>query len=174
MHCPFCQHPSNRVLESRSAESGCSVRRRRECLRCGERFTTYERIEYLPISVLKRSGEAELFERSKLLQGLVKACEKTDVSPQILNAVVDGIELDLQRRSQREITSAEIGDMVLAQLQAINEVAFVRFASVYRQFRGADDFADTLQQLRAQTSATDVGAGAYPAQSSTTLSSSSS
>jgi transcriptional repressor NrdR len=148
MHCPFCQHANNRVLESRSAESGRSIRRRRECLRCKRRFTTYERIEYVPVTVIKRNQENELFDRSKVLRGIVRACEKTDVSPQMMESIVDDIESELQQRTTREITSAEIGELVLAKLKSINEVAFVRFASVYRQFQGIRDFTDTLQQLQ--------------------------
>ncbi|MBD2259952.1 transcriptional regulator NrdR [Pseudanabaena sp. FACHB-2040] len=148
MQCPFCQHPNNRVLESRSAEGGRSIRRRRECLRCDRRFTTYERIEYVPITVIKRSEERELFERSKLLRGVVRACEKTGVSTQVMESLVDDIEAELQQRANREIASIEIGELVLNRLQGINEVAYVRFASVYRQFQGIRDFADTLNQLR--------------------------
>jgi transcriptional repressor NrdR len=148
MHCPFCQHVNNRVLESRSAESGRSIRRRRECLRCQRRFTTYERIEYVPITVTKRDQDNELFDRSKVLRGIVRACEKTDVSPQLMESIVDDIESELQQRAAREVTSAEIGELVLARLKDVNEVAFVRFASVYRQFQGIRDFADALQQLQ--------------------------
>lgn len=148
MHCPFCQHPNNRVLESRSAEAGHSIRRRRECLRCGRRFTTYERIEYVPITVIKRSEEQELFERSKVLRGIARACEKTDVSPQAMEGIVDDIEAELQQRNVREISSTDIGDMVLARLKPLSEVAFIRFASVYRQFQGIRDFTETLNQLQ--------------------------
>lgn len=148
MHCPFCQHLNNRVLESRSAEAGRSIRRRRECLRCERRFTTYERIEYVPVTVIKRSDDRELFERSKILRGIVRACEKTPVSSLAMESIVDDIEAELQQRATREVASAEIGEMVLTKLQAINEVAFVRFASVYRQFQGIRDFAETLSQLQ--------------------------
>jgi transcriptional repressor NrdR len=148
MHCPFCQHPNNRVLESRSAEAGHSIRRRRECLRCARRFTTYERIEYVPITVIKRSEEQELFERSKVLRGIARACEKTDVSSQAMENIVDDIEADLQQRNNREVNSTEIGEMVLARLRPISEVAFIRFASVYRQFQGIKDFTNTLSQLQ--------------------------
>lgn len=151
MQCPFCQHPDNRVLESRSAEGGRSIRRRRECLRCERRFTTYERIEYVPITVIKRSGERESFERSKVLRGIVRACEKTGISSQVMEAIVDDIEAELQQRANREVESVEIGELVLSRLQTISEVAFVRFASVYRQFQGIRDFAETLNQLRAET-----------------------
>jgi transcriptional repressor NrdR len=148
MQCPFCQHPNNRVLESRSAESDRSIRRRRECLACDRRFTTYERIEYVPIAVIKRGGERESFDRSKLLRGIVTACEKTGISPHAIELMVDEIEARLQQQAVREVTSEEIGERVLAQLQQLSEVAYVRFASVYRQFRGIRDFAETLSQLQ--------------------------
>lgn len=148
MRCPFCQHPDNRVLESRSAEAGQSVRRRRECLQCGRRFTTYERIEYVPITVVKRNGDRESFDRSKLLRGIVRACEKTGVSAAVMEAMVDDIEAELQQQTSREVASGEIGELVLQRLPAINEVAYIRFASVYRQFKGIRDFVETLEQLR--------------------------
>lgn len=148
MRCPFCQFPDNRVLESRSAESGQSVRRRRECLRCNRRFTTYERIEFVPVVVLKRNGDRESFDRSKLLRGITRACEKTGVSPLALENLVDEIEAELQQRSVREVPSNEIGELVLQRLQNVNEVAYIRFASVYRKFQGIRDFVDTLNHLK--------------------------
>lgn len=148
MRCPFCQFPDNRVLESRSAESGQSVRRRRECLQCERRFTTYERIEFVPIVVIKRNGDRESFDRSKLLRGIMRACEKTGISPIVLDNLVDEIEAELQQRSAREVTSNEIGELVLQRLQNLNEVAYIRFASVYRQFRGIRDFVDALNHLK--------------------------
>ncbi|MEO0868362.1 MAG: transcriptional regulator NrdR [Cyanobacteria bacterium J06642_11] len=148
MQCPFCQHANNRVLESRSAEAGRSIRRRRECLKCEGRFTTYERIEYVPVTVIKRSGSRELFNRSKLLRGIVRACEKTGLDGARLETLVDNIEMLLQQRSTREIASEDIGELVLQQLKPLNEVAYVRFASVYRQFTGIRDFADTLNHLQ--------------------------
>jgi transcriptional repressor NrdR len=148
MRCPFCQHPDNRVLESRSAEAGQSVRRRRECLQCGRRFTTYERIEYVPITVVKRNGDRESFDRSKLLRGIVRACEKTGVSAAVMEAMVDDIEAELQQQTSREVASGDIGELVLQRLPSINEVAYIRFASVYRQFKGIRDFVETLEQLR--------------------------
>ncbi|UZQ53436.1 transcriptional regulator NrdR [Trichothermofontia sichuanensis B231] len=153
MQCPFCQHTDSRVLESRSAEAGQSVRRRRECLSCRRRFTTYERIEFVQITVIKRDGQRESFDRSKLLRGIIRACEKTGVSLEQQEALVDEIEAELQQRAVREVTSAEIGELVLARLQPLSEVAYIRFASVYRQFRGIRDFIDTLDRLRQQRAA---------------------
>ncbi|MBF2090513.1 MAG: transcriptional regulator NrdR [Synechococcales cyanobacterium K44_A2020_017] len=148
MRCPFCQFTNNRVLESRAAESGQSVRRRRECLRCGRRFTTYERIEFVPITVVKRDGDRESFDRSKVLRGIVHACEKTGVSAEQIENFVDELESELQLQAAREVLSTEIGDLVLQRLQRFNEVAYIRFASVYRQFQGIQDFIDTLNHLQ--------------------------
>ncbi len=147
MQCPFCQHPDNRVLESRATEAGQSIRRRRECLSCLRRFTTYERIEFVPITVIKQTGDRELFDRSKILRGMVRACQKTGIPYLKLEAIVDEIESQLQQRAVREVTSLEIGDLVLEQLKAISEVAYVRFASVYRQFKNIRDFVETLDDL---------------------------
>jgi transcriptional repressor NrdR len=155
MRCPVCHHADNRVLESRSAESGQSVRRRRECLKCGYRFTTYERIEFVPITVIKRDGERESFDRSKVLCGIVRACEKTEVSEPQMEAAVNEIESELQQRVVREIPSSEIGELVLQQLKSLSEVAYIRFASVYRQFQGIRDFVETLDQLQDQQSSSE-------------------
>jgi transcriptional repressor NrdR len=152
MQCPFCQHPNNRVLESRSAELDRSIRRRRECLECERRFTTYERIEYVPITVVKRGGDRESFDRSKLLRGIVTACEKTGVSAHTIELMVDEIEAELQQQAIREVSSENIGERVLAHLQQLNEVAYVRFASVYRQFQGIRDFTEALSQLEDRSS----------------------
>ena len=151
MRCPFCQHPDNRVLESRSTDAGQGIRRRRECLDCQRRFTTYERIEFVPITVLKQNGERQSFDRSKLLWGIVRACQKTGISAVRLEAVVDEIESELQQRAVREVSSLEIGELVLLQLKALSEVAYVRFASVYRQFQSIRDFVETLDDLSCQS-----------------------
>ncbi len=148
MRCSSCQHTNSRVLESRSAESGQSIRRRRECLNCQHRFTTYERIEFVPITVIKRDGKRESFDRSKLVRGLVRACEKTGLSSGQLETLAEEIEAQLQGRSLREVTSSDIGELVLLHLRPLSEVAYVRFASVYRQFRGIRDFVDTLNHLQ--------------------------
>lgn len=151
MRCPFCQYTDSRVLESRSAESGQSVRRRRECLKCAHRFTTYERIEYVPIVVVKRDGQRQSFDRAKLLHGMIRACEKTGVNNLQLESIADEIEAELQQQSIREISSNEIGEFVLQRLRALNEVAYIRFASVYRQFQGIRDFVDTLNHLQSHS-----------------------
>ena len=147
MQCPSCQHTDSRVLESRSADGGRSVRRRRECLNCEARFTTCERVETVPVTVVKRNGHRELLSREKLLHGLIRACEKTGLEPARLETVIDEIELQLQQRGGREVSSAEIGELVLQQLGEISEVAYVRFASVYRQFQGISDFVSALEGL---------------------------
>ena len=148
MQCPSCQNTDSRVLESRSADSGRSVRRRRECLNCDFRFTTYERVETTPITVLKRSGTKELFNRSKLINGLNRACEKTLINSSKIEFIVDEIELQLHQGVRKEVETIEIGELVLTQLKDINEVAYIRFASVYRQFHGISDFVKTLESLK--------------------------
>lgn len=148
MRCPYCQHTDSRVLESRATEAGQSVRRRRECLCCKHRFTTYERIEFVPITVIKRDGKRESFDRSKLLRGLVRACEKTGIAQRRLDSLVDEIEAELQQQFGREVTSNNIGELVLLYLREESEVAYVRFASVYRQFKGIRDFVETLDHLK--------------------------
>jgi transcriptional repressor NrdR len=123
------------------------VRRRRECLNCEFRFTTYERVEMVPITVLKRNGHREIFNRSKLLHGLSRACEKTELTPSKLEAIVDELELSLQQSNSREVASSEIGELVLGHLKGLSEVAYVRFASVYRHFRSVSDFVSTLEGM---------------------------
>ncbi|NJK54382.1 MAG: transcriptional regulator NrdR [Leptolyngbyaceae cyanobacterium SU_3_3] len=143
----FCQHPDNRVLESRSAEAGQSVRRRRECLKCGHRFTTYERIEFVPVIVLKRGGERESFDRSRLLRELVRACDKTQVEERRIERVVDEIEAELQQRVIREVTSPDITKLALQHLRSLSEVAYIRYASLYCQFDGIQDFVGAIESL---------------------------
>lgn len=152
MQCPSCQHTDSRVLESRSTEAGHSIRRRRECLECKYRFTTYERIEFVPVTVIKRDGQRESFDRSKLLRGMIRACEKTGISQGSLEVLVDEIEAELQQRTVREVCSNEIGELVLEHLRSLSEVAYIRFASVYRKFQGIRDFVETLNHLQSHTS----------------------
>lgn len=148
MQCPYCQCHNSRVLESRSGEAGQSIRRRRECLACKHRFTTFERIEYIPITVIKQNGQREAFDRSKLLRGIVRACEKTGVAIDRLESIVDEMELRLQQQPDRIVTSEAIGELALEYLRQENEVAYIRFASVYGRFQGIAEFVDTLNQLQ--------------------------
>ena len=148
MQCPSCQNTDSRVLESRSADAGKCVRRRRECLNCDFRFTTYERVETGPITVIKRSRAKETFCRSKLINGITRACEKTSINNQKVEMIVDEIENQLQQRNQKEISSSDLGEMILLHLKGMNEVAYIRFASVYRQFNGINDFIDTLESFK--------------------------
>ena len=149
MQCPSCQNTDSRVLESRAADGGRSVRRRRECLNCDFRFTTYERVETVPITVIKRDGCRELFNRTKVLHGLSRACDKTGLDAARLETVVENLELQLQQRTAKEVASSEIGELVLKELKQISEVAYIRFASVYRQFSGVSDFVATLEGITA-------------------------
>jgi transcriptional repressor NrdR len=155
MQCPYCQNKESRVLESRSAEGGQSIRRRRECLRCQHRFTTYERIEFVPITVIKRDGSRESFDRSKLLRGMIRACEKTEVTHGRIETLVDEIEAQLQQSFEREFTTDYIGELVLEYLRTENEVAYIRFASVYRKFQGIKDFVETLDRLQNESEQTE-------------------
>lgn len=148
MLCPNCQHTESRVLESRSTEGKQSIRRRRECLQCKHRFTTYERIELIPITVVKRDGSRESFDRFKLMRGMIRACEKTGITNQRIENIVDDIEAKLQQSTEREFASNEIGELVLKHLRRESEVAYVRFASVYRHFQGIKDFVETLHDLQ--------------------------
>lgn len=151
MRCPACQNLENRVLESRSADGGQSVRRRRECLKCGHRFTTYERIEVVPMMVVKRSGQREVFDREKLQQGISLACEKTTVPQAAIEALAGNVESDIQQLPGREVESSKIGEIVLQHLRGLNEVAYIRFASVYSQFQSIDDFIQVLDHIRAKS-----------------------
>ena len=148
MQCPSCQNTDSRVLESRAADSGRSVRRRRECLNCDFRFTTYERVETTPVIVLKRNGAKELFNRSKIISGLSRACKKTLINSSKIEFIANEIELQLHQGIRKEVNSIEIGEMILTHLKDINEVAYIRFASVYRQFDGINDFVKTLESLK--------------------------
>ena len=135
MRCPVCGHLESRVVDSRPASDGSSIRRRRECLACGKRFTTYETVESLPIIVIKKDRTREAFDRSKILRSIIRACDKRHVTMEQMEDVVSEIESSLQNSLQREITSAAIGELVMQRLRTLDEVAYVRFASVYRQFK---------------------------------------
>jgi transcriptional repressor NrdR len=147
MKCPYCGHLGDKVVDSRESKEGDAIRRRRECLDCGRRFTSYERIDEIPYMVVKKDGRRERFERQKLVAGLLKACEKRPVSIPSLEAIADKIEARLQETPEREISTEEIGATVMAALKQLDKVAFVRFASVYRNFRDLDEFKDELNAL---------------------------
>ncbi len=150
MRCPYCHHLDSKVVDSRPTEEGASIRRRRECISCGRRFTTYEQIEVTPMTVKKKSGGIDVFDRNKILKGLIKSCEKRPVSLESMEAVVDDIEATLQSKMVKQITSEEIGEMILERLKDLDEVAYVRFASVYRRFQDIDSFLKELEELKAR------------------------
>ena len=147
MKCPYCGHLGDKVVDSRESKEGEVIRRRRECLDCGRRFTSYERIDEIPYMVVKKDGRRERFERQKLVAGLLKACEKRPVRVAALEAIADRIEATLQDKPEREISTEEIGAYVMQELKQLDKVAFVRFASVYRNFRDLDEFKDELNEL---------------------------
>jgi len=147
MKCPFCSHLGDKVVDSRESKEGDVIRRRRECLECGRRFTSYERIDEIPYMVVKKDGRRERFDRQKLVGGLLKACEKRPVRVSALEAIADRVESTLQDRPEREMTTEEIGAHVMQELKGLDKVAFVRFASVYRNFRDLDEFKDELNDL---------------------------
>ncbi len=148
MKCPFCYSDDVRVIDTRELKSGFEIRRRRECLSCGKRFTTYERIEEHPILVVKKSGEREFFKRDKLMAGIQKACEKRPVSVSVIDKIVDKIEYTLFQLGKREVSSVTIGQMVMDELKKIDQVAYVRFASVYKEFKDVEEFLIELESLK--------------------------
>ena len=147
MRCPYCSHPESKVIDSRPAEEGSSIRRRRECLACHKRFTTYETMECLPIMVVKKDGSRQSFDRNKVMAGLIRACEKRPVPYSVLENMVMEIEQVLQNKMEREISSSEIGELVMERLKKIDDVSYVRFASVYRQFKDINTFISELSKL---------------------------
>lgn len=149
MKCPFCGHQEDKVIDSRASSDGRSIRRRRECLNCEKRFTTYEQIEGQSLMVVKKDGRREPFDRHKVLAGLVKACEKRPVGMDQLEALVDDLERELSRQFEREVSSKEIGERVMRQLHALDPVAYVRFASVYREFKDLEQFMRELKDVLA-------------------------
>jgi len=148
MRCPYCQEYESRVIDSRASEDGGTIRRRRECTACKRRFTTYERLEERPLLVIKKGGTREQFNREKLLNGISKACEKRPVSMEDIETVVADIERELRDSFDREVSSKVIGEKVMDRLQSLDEVAYVRFASVYRQFGDLNSFIKTIEQLK--------------------------
>lgn len=147
MKCPFCGYSESKVIDSRPAEEGTTIRRRRECLDCQRRFTTYEIVERMPLVVIKRDGSRQSFDKVKLINGMVRACEKRPVSLNQLEQIADEIEQDLQSGLEREISTVTIGEMVMSRLKDVDEVAYVRFASVYRSFKDINTFMEELAKL---------------------------
>jgi transcriptional repressor NrdR len=147
MKCPFCGHLGDKVVDSRESKEGEVIRRRRECLECGRRFTSYERIDEIPYMVVKKDGTRERFERQKLISGLLKACEKRPVSVAAVEGVADRVEGILQDRPEKEMSTAEVGEVVMEELKRLDKVAYVRFASVYRHFRDIGEFMTELKDL---------------------------
>ncbi len=147
MNCPFCAYEESKVIDSRPTDEGQRIRRRRECLQCAKRFTTYEIIESLPIIVIKKDKSRETFNRNKIMTGLLRACEKRPVSIDMLDKMIDEIEITIQNTLDREVTSEKIGELVMEKLKGIDEVAYVRFASVYRQFKDINTFMSELNKL---------------------------
>ena len=147
MKCPFCGFLESKVIDSRPAEEATTIRRRRECLACQKRFPTYETIEHLPLVVIKRDGSSQQFDRMKLINGMVRACEKRPVALSQLEKIADEIEQELQSALEREVSTVDIGEMVMKRIKLVDEVAYVRFASVYRSFKDINTFMDELTKL---------------------------
>jgi len=147
MKCPFCAHPEDKVVDSRESGEGEVIRRRRECLGCQRRFTTYEKIEEIPMKVVKKDNTRENYDRRKLLNGILKACEKRPVSTEQIEKMVDEIERAIEKGHEQEVNSREIGELLMEKLHLLDEVAYVRFASVYKQFKDVNEFVDVIKKL---------------------------
>ena len=147
MRCPYCGYLNDRVVDSRETREGDSIRRRRECLKCSHRFTSYERIDEIPFMVVKKNGQRERFQRGKILGGLLRACEKRSISPTQLEDLADSVEQAITDSRKREITSREIGEMLMNELKQLDKVAYIRFASVYLDFKNVDEFIDEINEL---------------------------
>ncbi|HTK37016.1 MAG TPA: transcriptional regulator NrdR [Pyrinomonadaceae bacterium] len=147
MRCPFCSHIEDKVVDSRESKEGDSIRRRRECLSCGRRFTSYERIDEIPYMVVKKGGRREIFDRNKVLAGLLRACEKRPISVAQLEAIVDDVEKTVQDSTDWELVTSEIGKIIMRRLKALDKVAYVRFASVYLEFEDVSEFMSELKNL---------------------------
>ncbi|BAK44554.1 transcriptional regulator NrdR [Eggerthella sp. YY7918] len=147
MRCPSCSHLESKVVDSRPSEDGAAIRRRRECLACGHRFTTYERLGDNPLIIIKSDGSSEAYDRQKLMRGLLIACAKRPISPEQLSSLIDSIETELRNTSRNEIGSKDLGDMALVRLAKLDDVAYVRFASVYKDFQNVEEFAAALEGM---------------------------
>ena len=151
MKCMYCGCEDSKVIDSRSTDDGKSIRRRRECIKCGKRFTTFETVEVIPFLVIKRDGTRQLYDRSKLKNGILRSCEKRPISMAQIDAVVDSIEKSLFNSLEQEVTSQKIGDLVMEELKNLDEVAYIRFAAVYRQFKDSATFFEEMQKIFAPT-----------------------
>jgi transcriptional repressor NrdR len=151
MKCPYCRHPDSRVVESRTSDERTVVRRRRECVECARRFTTYERPSELPLLVVKKDGRREAFDRAKIIAGMVKACEKRPVSREAIEEATEGIEREIRDALVEEVRARRVGALVMGRLREMDEVAYVRFASVYKEFRDADSFLEEIESLVRKT-----------------------
>ena len=147
MKCPYCYVPESKVIDSRASDNGASIRRRRECVSCGRKFTTYERVENIVMMVIKKDGSRQSFDRDKVANGIRRACEKRPVTAEQIDEAVSFIEMQLYNKANKEISSIEIGELVMDKLKEIDDVAYVRFASVYRQFKDLNTFVDELQKI---------------------------
>lgn len=147
MKCPFCGDLDNKVIDSRVSKDGSVIRRRRECIECSRRFTTYEHIEEIPIMIIKKDGRREVFSRDKVRSGMQRACQKLDISMNVIEDFIDDLERDLRETGEKEIPSREVGEKVMAKLHTLNDIAYVRFASVYREFKDVNDFVSELKSL---------------------------
>ncbi|MGV8145110.1 MAG: transcriptional regulator NrdR [Alkaliphilus sp.] len=147
MNCPFCSYGESRVIDSRPTDEGYAIRRRRECSSCNKRFTTYEKIEEIPLLIIKKSGNREPFNRNKILKGIIRACEKRPVPLSDIEKIVDDIEKNLYNSMKKEITTEHIGEIVMEQIKKLDEVAYVRFASVYREFKDINTFMNELRKI---------------------------
>ena len=147
MKCPYCGYKEDKVIDSRASAEEEAIRRRRECLKCQRRFTTYEHIEDMPLMVVKKNGQRQAFDRNKLMSGILKACEKRSVSAGRIETVVDSIERALQRKNEKEVKSSQVGEMVMKKLHDMDKVAYVRFASVYREFKDVTEFMQELKYV---------------------------
>lgn len=147
MKCPYCEYLESKVIDTRPVDDGSSIRRRRECLKCERRFTTYEQVESVPLVVMKKDGKRQVYNRQKLLNGILRACEKTPVSFSEIEKIVMEIEASLNNKLDREVSSTEIGELVMEKLKHLNDIAYVRFASVYREFKDVNTFLDELNSM---------------------------
>ena len=152
MKCPFCSHNESKVVDSRPTDEGQAIRRRRECIACAKRFTTYEKIDEIPLIVVKKNGNRESYNKNKILNGVIKSCEKRPVSLQDIEELVDGIEKQLYNTMEREITTEFIGNLVIEKIKELDEIAYVRFASVYREFKDINTFMDEVKKILGEKS----------------------